>query len=103
MDWFTGVVTYLLIWWVALFCVLPIGVQPSAEPDPDAGGWRGAPARPQLGRKLIGTTVLAAILWLGAFALMTSGWVSFREGWWAYEGPGVSTPVPGVVARPAQN
>jgi predicted secreted protein len=87
MDWFTGIIVYLLIWWVALFAVLPIGTKPVAEADPEAGGWRGAPARPLLGRKVIATTVVAAVLWLGAYALITSDLVSFREGWFAYQGP----------------
>jgi predicted secreted protein len=87
VDWFTGIVVYLLIWWLALFCVLPIGTRPVEQADPDAGGWRGAPAKPMLGRKLLGTTVLAAILWLGAYALIESDLISFREGWMAYEGP----------------
>jgi predicted secreted protein len=87
MDWVTGIVLYLLIWWTALFCVLPIGTQPVAEADPADGGWRGTPARTLLGRKLIGTTVLAAVLWLGAYALIQSGLVSFREGWFSYGGP----------------
>jgi predicted secreted protein len=87
MDWFTGTVVYLLIWWVALFCVLPIGTRPVQEADPEAGGWRGAPAKPMLGRKLLGTTVLAAILWIGVYALIGSELISFREGWMAYEGP----------------
>jgi predicted secreted protein len=95
MDWFTGIVVYLLIWWTALFCVLPIGTRPSAEPEPEAGGWRGAPARPLLGRKVIGTTVLAAVLWLVVYVVAESGAVSFRDGWWAYQGPGVSGPLPG--------
>lgn len=87
MDWFTGVIVYLLIWWTALFAVLPIGTRPVAEADPEAGGWRGAPSRPLLGRKLVGTTLLATVLWLGAYALITSDLVSFREGWFAYQGP----------------
>jgi predicted secreted protein len=95
MDWFTGTVVYILIWWTALFCVLPIGARPVEDADPEAGGWRGAPSRPLLGWKVVGTTVLAGVLWLGVYAVMQSGWVSFREGWWAYEGPGVSSPIPG--------
>jgi predicted secreted protein len=95
MDWFTGVVVYLLIWWTALFCVLPIGIKPVEQADPEAGGWRGAPTRPLLGRKVIGTSLLSALLWLGVYAIIQSGWVSFREGWWAYEGPGISSPMPG--------
>jgi len=87
MDWFTGVVVYLLIWWTALFVVLPIGTKPVEDADPLAGGWRGAPARPLLLRKVIGTTVLATVLWFGAQALISSDLVSFREGWFAYDGP----------------
>jgi len=95
MDVFTGVIVYLLIWWTALFCVLPIGTRPVANPDSETGGWRGTPSRPLLGRKIIGTTVLSAVLWVGAYALITSEWVSFRDGWWAYQGPGISSPMPG--------
>jgi predicted secreted protein len=95
MDVFTGVVVYLLIWWTALFCVLPIGTRPTAEADPETGGWRGTPAKPLLGRKLIGTTVLSAVLWLGVYGMIESELVSFRDGWFAYEGPGISGPMPG--------
>lgn len=87
MDWFTGIIVYLLIWWTALFAVLPIGTRP-VDADPEAGGWRGAPEKPLLLRKLVGTTVLATVLWLGAYALIESDLISFREGWLAYEGPG---------------
>ena len=103
MTWFTGVVVYVLVWWTALFCVLPIGTRPVDDADPEAGGWRGAPAKPMLGRKLIGTTVLAAVIWAVIFAVMESGLVSFRDGWWAYGGPDVSTPIPGLGRSPAQN
>jgi predicted secreted protein len=94
MDLFTGIIVYLLLWWTFFFAVLPIGTRPVEDPDP-AGGWRGTPAKPLMLRKVIGTTVLAAILWLGADALIRSDWISFREGWWAYQGPGVSGPMPG--------
>lgn len=98
MDWFTGSVVYLLIWWTALFAVLPIGTKPVEDADPQAGGWRGAPARPLILRKVVGTTVLATVLWLGVYGLINSGWISFREGWFAYEG--LPTVAPG---RSAQN
>ena len=90
MDWFTGVIVYLLIWWLSLFAVLPIGTKPVEDADPDAGGWRGAPAAPQLLRKAILTTVVAGVLWLGAYALITSEWLSFRDGWLSYQGPGAA-------------
>ncbi len=65
MNWFTGVVLYVLIWWTALFAVLPFGTQPVPRPT-RRRGWRGAPERPRLLRKVIATTMVAAMIWLGA-------------------------------------
>jgi predicted secreted protein len=80
MNWFAGVVVYVLIWWVALFAVLPIGTRPDAAGDLAAGGWRGAPVQARIGRKMLWTTVLATALWLVAYALITSNTLSFRSG-----------------------
>ena len=78
MNWFTAFVLYLLIWWTALFAVLPFGTKPVADAD-DATGWRGAPARPMLGRKLIATTLVSLVLWAGGVAVIRSPWLSFRD------------------------
>ncbi len=82
MNWFTGFVLYVLIWWTVLFAVLPIGTRPVAEAD-EQSGWRGAPVRPRIGRKALITTLLAAVIWFGADLLITSDWLSFRHGWLA--------------------
>jgi predicted secreted protein len=83
MTWFTGIVVYLLVWWTALFAVLPIGTRPDSEGDSTSGGWRGAPVAPNLGRKLIITTLVSAVIWLGIYAIVESDWLSFRSGWLA--------------------
>lgn len=83
MTVFTGVVLYVLIWWTALFAILPIGTRPDPTGDASSGGWRGAPERPLLLRKVMATTLVAAVLWLGIFALIESDWLSFRSGWLA--------------------
>ena len=82
MGWFTAVVLYLLIWWVVLFAVLPFWTRPNPEPDVQSG-WRGAPAKPHIGRKIIATTLVAALVWGGCVALIESDWLSFRHGWLA--------------------
>ena len=82
MNWFTGVVLYVLIWWTALFAVLPIGTHPVEDAD-ERTGWRGAPERPRLLRKAIITTLVAAVVWLGAYAVISSDYLSFRHGWLA--------------------
>jgi predicted secreted protein len=76
VNWLTGIVIYVLVWWVALFAVLPLWVTPS---EPGAPGDPGAPQRPLLGRKLAVTTVVAAVIWLGIYLVVISPWLSFRE------------------------
>jgi predicted secreted protein len=82
MNWFTGVVLFVMIWWTALFAVLPIGTKPMAQPD-DKSGWRGAPERPNILRKVIVTTIVASVLWTGSYLLIRSDYVSFRHGFFA--------------------
>jgi predicted secreted protein len=79
MDWFTGVIVYVLIWWTGLFAVLPFFARPVAEPDANTG-WRGAPATVRVGRIVLVNTLVAAVLWAGSDLLISSDWLSFRHG-----------------------
>ena len=76
MNWLTGIVVYILVWWVTLFAILPLWVSPS-EPG-ELGHAAGAPRRPLLRRKLALTTILAAIVWLGIYIVVSEPWFSFR-------------------------
>jgi predicted secreted protein len=82
MNWFTGIVVFVIIWWTALFAVLPIGTKPVARAD-DVSGWRGAPERPRLMMKIIVTTIVTCILWTGSYLLIRSDYISFRHGMFA--------------------
>ena len=77
MGWLTGIVVYILVWWVTLFAILPLWVTPS-EPD-DVGGPAGAPQNPMLARKLALTTAVAAVIWLAVYIVTSAPWFSFRE------------------------
>ena len=77
MGWLTGIVVYILVWWVTLFAILPLWVTPS-EPGQE-GHDPGAPQRPLLGRKLALTTVVAAVIWLGIYVVVHEPWLSFRD------------------------
>lgn len=79
MNWFTGVVLFVVIWWTALFAVLPIGTKPVMRAD-EASGWRGVPEQPQMLKKIIATTIVACVLWTGSYLLIRSDYVSFRHG-----------------------
>jgi predicted secreted protein len=76
VTWVQGIVAYVIIWWVVIFAVLPIGVRPSEKGDP--GYAAGAPANPRLGIKALVTTAVAAVLWLALYALIRSDLISFR-------------------------
>jgi predicted secreted protein len=60
---------YAVLWFLCLFCLLPVGL--GAERDPDSG----APLSPQLGKKALIAVVLAAVLWLGFYAVIQLGWL----------------------------
>jgi predicted secreted protein len=82
MNWFTGIVLFAIIWWTALFAVLPIGTKPVVQADA-MSGWRGTPEQPRLLRKIIITTMVAAVLWAGSYLLIRSDYISFRHGLFA--------------------
>jgi predicted secreted protein len=77
MGWFTGVVVYILVWWVTLFTILPLWVRPS-DPD-DPGHVSGAPRNPYMLRKVLVTCAVAAVIWLAIFVVVSEPWFSFRE------------------------
>ena len=76
MNWATGVTVYVVIWWTILFAVLPLGVRRVRAPGP--GEDHGAPERPQLMKKAVITSLVAAVLWLGFYALHQADIFSFR-------------------------
>jgi predicted secreted protein len=60
---------YAVLWFLCLFCLLPVGL--GAERDPDSG----APLNPMLGKKALIATVIAAVLWIGFYVAIGFGWL----------------------------
>jgi len=72
MSLATAVAIYFIIWWTVLFAVLPWGVRSQEESGAVAKGTDpGAPAIPALGRKLIWTTIVAAIVFTIGYLVYT--------------------------------
>ena len=76
MGWIAGIFVYALLWWLTLFAVLPWGVR--REENPETGHDPGAPANPRLWWKLLATTIVAAILWVGVYYVITAGLIPLR-------------------------
>jgi predicted secreted protein len=63
MSLATAIAIYFIIWWTVLFAVLPWGVRSQEESGAVIkGSDPGAPAIPHLGRKLIWTSIVAALV-----------------------------------------
>jgi predicted secreted protein len=60
---------YAVLWFLCLFCLLPVGL--GAERDPESG----APLNPMLGKKALIATAIAAVLWVGFYAAIRFGWL----------------------------
>lgn len=78
MTWFSGILIFALVWALSLFVVLPWGIRRDENPEP--GHADGAPENPMMWRRAAATTVLAAIIWVGIYFVMESGWISLRPG-----------------------
>ena len=78
MTWFTGLLAYFLIWWVALFAVLPWGIRHSYDNNP-AERAAGAPVNPSIKKKFLITTIVATIIFIIIYAIGETGLIDFRE------------------------
>ena len=68
----TAIAIFFIIWWTVLFAVLPWGVRSQQESGPIAhGSDPGAPASPNLKRKLIWTTIIAAVVFAFWYVVYT--------------------------------
>ena len=76
MTWLTGVMVYIVIWWVVLLTVLPWGVKVPDNPEP--GHATSAPQNPMMWRKALITTLIATVLWGVAYWLIESEWLTLR-------------------------
>jgi predicted secreted protein len=77
MGWTFGIATYVVIWWIVIFAVLPFGIRPAEEGD--IGHAAGAPANPRLPLKAAVTTAVSAVIWLLVYWATSAGLVDFHD------------------------
>ena len=76
MNWFSGILVYIVIWWLVIFMVLPFGVKRTENVE--AGHDSGAPQQAHMWKKVLATSVISGILWVVAWFVITSGMIEVR-------------------------
>jgi predicted secreted protein len=76
----TAIATFFLIWWVTLFAVLPWGIRSQHEGGEMAPGTDpGAPMGIRVGRKLLWTTLVAAVIYAGFYVVYTKRLITLDD------------------------
>jgi predicted secreted protein len=66
-----AIAIYLVIWWIVLFAMLPIGVRTQAEEGEIAPGTtESAPHLPKLLPKMLATTVVASVVFAAVYVII---------------------------------
>ena len=80
----TAFAIYFVLWWIVLFLTLPFGVRSQHEGGEGAaqaipGTDPGAPIASQMGRKLIWTTVISAVIFAMAWLAYNAGYLNIER------------------------
>jgi predicted secreted protein len=76
----TALAIYFVIWWLVLFLTLPFGVRSQHEDGEGAPGTDpGAPIMARMGRKLIWTTVISAVIYAVAILAYNAGYLNIER------------------------
>lgn len=76
----TAIAVYFLIWWLTLFAVLPWGVSAQGEGRDTAPGTDpGAPVLPAIGRKLLWTTLVSALIFAACYFVYTRRLITLED------------------------
>lgn len=74
MGWITAFAIYFIIWWTALFAILPIGMRSQRDEDDIVlGTEHGAPTSFSFPRKAFWTTVVSTVIF-AIYYLVTEVW-----------------------------
>ena len=73
----SALVVYAVLWFLVLFCVLPLRMESQGDAgDVVPGTPSSAPANPAMKRKFLITTIIAFCLWVPTCLGIIYGWIS---------------------------
>ena len=76
----TAFAIYFVIWWITLFLTLPFGIRSQHEDGVGAAGTDpGAPVASRMGRRLVWTTALSAVIFALSMLAYNAGYLSIER------------------------
>lgn len=76
MELVSGIIVYIMLWWVVFYMTLPFGVKQHTSSV--KGLQAGAPEKPYMVIKIIAATLIAGIVWLIVDYLILIKVIDFR-------------------------
>ena len=77
MDFVSGLVVFILLWWWVFLMSLPFGIKTPDEVE--SGHATSAPDRPMLQRKVTISTVIASVLFALVYWVIDKGLISLSQ------------------------
>lgn len=76
----SGIVLFLVIWFLTFLCILPLRIVTQGEAGTTVPGTHdGSPERHHLKRKFVITTVVTIVLWAIAAYIIITGTITVRD------------------------
>ena len=76
----SAIVLYAVIWFMTLLCVIPVRLETQGDKGEIVPGTHaGSPVNPQMKKRFLITTIIAAVLWAIIAGIIFSGWITVRD------------------------
>ena len=73
-----SLIIFVLIWWIIFFSLLPIDVDRKHK-EMVEGVDKGSPENPKIIKKIIYTTIITSIIFIGIFILVKYDYINLRR------------------------
>tara|TARA_B100001741_G_scaffold272701_1_gene241431 strand:+ start:194 stop:439 length:246 start_codon:yes stop_codon:yes gene_type:complete len=73
-----SLIIFVLIWWIIFFSLLPIDVERKHK-EMVEGADKGSPENPKIIKKIIYTTIITSIIFIGIFMLVKYDYLNLRR------------------------
>ena len=76
-----SIIIYVMIWWVVIFSILPVGIKSNNKKFQETleGSDPGAPNNPKIAKKFLITTIITSILFIMIYYLVNIGFLNLRN------------------------